>query len=215
MESGSEHAVVSAFTLEQAARLSGINEDRLRKWDSSKFFRPSFAAENRRVPFSRIYSFTDLLALRIIRTLSEEHGVSTRHLKQVGKALCQLGNRPWTEERLYVLAGKIYFEDPETGGKRQVVSGQYAFPVALRKVVGELRRDIDMMSLRDDKKRGQIERHKFVAKNVPTIAGTRIPVDAIIRFDRAGYTISQILEEYPGLSEQDVRAALTYRAKIA
>jgi len=44
----------------------------------------------------------------------------------------------------------------------------------------------------------------------PVIRGTRIPVDAIIRRIADGMTIEEILEEYPNLTREDVKAALEY-----
>jgi uncharacterized protein (DUF433 family) len=54
-----------------------------------------------------------------------------------------------------------------------------------------------------------------VAHNAPVLAGTRIPVRAIKRFNEAGYSVAQILSEYPTLTESDVVAALAYGPKAA
>ena len=48
----------------------------------------------------------------------------------------------------------------------------------------------------------------------PVIKGTRVPVDAIIRRLAEGMSIKEILEEYPNLKEEDIRAALEYAARI-
>ncbi len=48
----------------------------------------------------------------------------------------------------------------------------------------------------------------------PVIKGTRIPVDAIIRRLAEGMSIKEILEEYPNLKEEDIKAALEYAAKV-
>ncbi len=48
----------------------------------------------------------------------------------------------------------------------------------------------------------------------PVIRGTRIPVDAIIKRLAEGMSIKEILEEYPNLTEEDIRAALEYAAKV-
>lgn len=44
----------------------------------------------------------------------------------------------------------------------------------------------------------------------PIIKGTRITVDAIIRRLAEGMTLNEILEDYPNLTREDVRAALEY-----
>lgn len=48
----------------------------------------------------------------------------------------------------------------------------------------------------------------------PVIKGTRIPVDAIIKRLAQGMSTKEILEEYPNLKEEDVKAALEYAAKV-
>ncbi|MBM3933931.1 MAG: DUF433 domain-containing protein [SAR202 cluster bacterium] len=49
----------------------------------------------------------------------------------------------------------------------------------------------------------------------PCIKGTRIWVSLLLDFLAAGMTILEILEEYPQLSEEDVRAAIAYGAEIS
>ncbi|HWF43351.1 MAG TPA: DUF433 domain-containing protein [Candidatus Kapabacteria bacterium] len=48
----------------------------------------------------------------------------------------------------------------------------------------------------------------------PRIKGTRIPVYLIVQLIAAGESVKTILEDYPSLTEQDVRAALFYAAKL-
>ena len=48
----------------------------------------------------------------------------------------------------------------------------------------------------------------------PVIKGTRIPVDAIIKRLGGGMSLREILEEYPNLKEEDVKAALEYAARV-
>jgi len=48
----------------------------------------------------------------------------------------------------------------------------------------------------------------------PVIKGTRVPVDAILRQIAQGITIKEILEDYPQLKEEDIKAALIYCAEI-
>jgi uncharacterized protein (DUF433 family) len=48
----------------------------------------------------------------------------------------------------------------------------------------------------------------------PVIKGTRIPVDAIIRRLAEGMSIKEIMEEYPNLREEDIKAALEYQVRF-
>ena len=46
----------------------------------------------------------------------------------------------------------------------------------------------------------------------PTIRGTRITVEDVLRLAARGVSTAGILEEYPGLKEDDVRAAHAFAA---
>lgn len=49
----------------------------------------------------------------------------------------------------------------------------------------------------------------------PCIAGTRVTVEIILRRFAEGYTMPQILDDYPHLTAEGVRAALDYAATLA
>jgi uncharacterized protein (DUF433 family) len=48
----------------------------------------------------------------------------------------------------------------------------------------------------------------------PVIRGTRIPVELIVRMLAQGIAESEILQEYPRLQPEDIRAALAYAADV-
>jgi len=58
-----------------------------------------------------------------------------------------------------------------------------------------------------------------IAPNVcfgkPCIRGTRIWVPLILDFPASGWTVQDLLREYPDLEEADVRACLAYGAELA
>lgn len=54
-----------------------------------------------------------------------------------------------------------------------------------------------------------------VCHGKPCIAGTRIWVSLIVDNLAAGATDAEILEAYPSLSSDDIRAALAYAAEMA
>jgi DNA-binding transcriptional MerR regulator len=60
---------IAAFSEEQVERLTGLNTAQLRYWDRMGFFQPSYAGENRRIAYSRIYSFKDVVGLRTLGLL--------------------------------------------------------------------------------------------------------------------------------------------------
>lgn len=48
----------------------------------------------------------------------------------------------------------------------------------------------------------------------PVIEGTRIPVDLILKLLGEGATVEELLEDYPHLTKDDIRAALLYGAEV-
>jgi len=56
----------------------------------------------------------------------------------------------------------------------------------------------------------RIEVNPDVLVGKPVIAGTRIPVYLILNLLASGYDNERIMEAYPGLTREDIRAALSY-----
>jgi uncharacterized protein (DUF433 family) len=212
---GATQNVIAAFSEESASRLTGITKSQLRYWDREDFYRPSYAEDNRRVPFSRIYSFHDIVALRVLNALRNQFGVSLQHLREVSRKLSHLAEDRWTGTRLWALKRKVVWQAPGAAVPEEVVSGQYILAVALEVFVEDTKQAIAMFNKRDESKLGRVEKSRYVNHNAPVIAGTRIPVTAIKRFADAGYTHAQILREYPDLTEKDVEAALAYESREA
>lgn len=200
--------VVTAFSAEQVERLTGLTKQRLMYWDRTGFFAPSYADDDRRSPYSRIYSFRDVVGLRTLWRLTEEFHVSVQHLRKVAEKLSHLANDLWSSQVLYVLDKKVVFDETGTGKLSEVLSGQYVNGLALGEVISDMRHAVDQLRQRRPDQIGQITRSRFVNHNAPVIAGTRIPISAIRDFADAGYTTEQIIEEYPDLTDRDVAAAL-------
>lgn len=201
--------VIKAFSAEQAERLTGLSSAQLREWDAAGFFQPSFAAENRKSPYSRIYSFEDIVGLRVLSILRNTHRVSLQHLKAVARTLSQHASQPWSELTLYVLNKEVHFRNPLDDLVQGAVSGQLAVPVPISSVVEDVRARAEKLRQRSDETVGQIERHRFVVHNEAVVAGTRIPVSTIRSFADAGYSVDEIMREYPSLTRKDIEVALS------
>lgn len=59
----------------------------------------------------------------------------------------------------------------------------------------------------------RIEINPDIMFGKPVIRGTRIPVELILRHFASGHVLEDLLEGYPHLTREDVRAALDYAAE--
>lgn len=206
-------SIIAAFSEEQVEALTGLTSSQLRYWDRTGFYSPAFAAENRRVAYSRVYSFLDIVALRTLGVLRNQYNVPLQQLRKAAKKLAHLSHDLWTRTTLYVLNREVIFEEPGTGKPQVITTGQYVVPIPLKVVVNDTKRDVEALKGRPAESRG-VERSRYVNHNAWVVGGTRVPTAAIRRFAEAGYSTEAIIKEYPDLKAEDVEAALTHERKI-
>lgn len=200
--------VIGAFSEAQVERLTGLSKSQLTRWRRDGFIRPAYD-DGGRSPFSHVYSFKDLVNLRVLNALRNVHDVSLSELKKVGRALSHLGEDRWTATTLYVLNRRVVFVEPETKRKREITTKQYVVDIPLKLAIQSAHKAVESMNDRAAAG-GNIVRNRFVAQNALTFAGTRIPVSAVIDFARAGFSHGEILREYPELTGVDIYAALEH-----
>lgn len=205
-----DDTVIAAFTEDQAERLTGVSKRQLRYWDRDAFFTPSIAYEDRRRPYSRLYSFRDVVALKVINALRNDAGVPLKHLRQVKEKLLHLGEDLWSQTTLYVLNKRVVFVNPETEAMEEIVTGQGVLQIPLQVVAGNMRAAVRSLRERDPGSIGKIERKRNIVHNQTVIAGTRIPVRSVKAFADAGYSLEQIKKEYPTLTDDDIQAAINF-----
>lgn len=198
--------LIAAFSIEQVHNLTGLSVSRLTVWDNESFFVPALAYKNRRSPYSRIYSFEDVVGLRTLSLLRER--VSMQHLRKAAVVLKAHSGKPWSELTLYVINREVHYRNPGSNTIEGAVSGQIALAIPLSNVAEDMLEKAERMRRRDKSTVGRIESHRYVMGGSPVIAGTRIPTSSIRAFSDAGYNVSAILKEYPDLKRKDVEAAL-------
>lgn len=202
---------IAAFSEEQVQRLTNLTVGRLRYWHKTGFFTPAYVEEDSRFSNSRFYSFKDLVALRTLEMLRVQNNVPLQHLRKVAEKLSHLRDDLWTKTTLFVVNRKVVIVNEETGEPEEVVSGQYLLGIPLQKVVSDTKGDVEKMRSRSSEQFGSVVRNKAIGHNAWIIAGTRIPVASVRRLHEDGYTPEQIIEEYPDLTEADVKAALAHK----
>lgn len=206
--------VLPAYSVDHVIHLTGLTRGQLLYWDRTGFFHPKLADQNRRLAYSRVYSFKDVVGLRVVSVLLNQHHVTLPHLKKVARELAAHSADAWSDIRLYVLNRHVQFKEPETGQMRGVVNGQYAI-AELVEVIQDMRDATAKLRQRSPEKIGTLEQRRHVAHNTLVFGDTRIPVRAIIAFHKAGYAIPDILREYPSLTEADIETALSRTEPVA
>lgn len=121
------------FTADQASRLTGCTSHQLRYWDRIGLVKPSVQSSRGRPGVRRLYSFRDLISLRVIRSLLEG-GMS---LQRVRRAIDYLRKKAALDEQLsdvkLVTDGKSIFKICRDEGEilDALKEGQMAFFLAI------------------------------------------------------------------------------------
>lgn len=208
--------VIRAFSAVHVCRVTGLSLRQLSYWDKTRFFSPYYASESRRGPFSRVYSFEDVVGLRAIAILRNDHQIPLQQLRKVAEYLSQYHERPWSGLVLYVAGKNVFFEEPSTRQVLKAGKPQYVFKLSLVRVADDVRAKAEQLRTRRPDQIGRIERNRNIVHNAWVISGTRIPTKAVWRFYGAGYDTSQIIREYPQLTPEDVQSAIDHeRAQAA
>jgi DNA-binding transcriptional MerR regulator len=124
---------MEGFTAEQATRFTNCTPHQLRYWDRIGLVKPSVQATGGRPGVRRLYSFRDLVGLKVIRSLLEG-GMS---LQRVRRAIEYLRKKAGLEEHLsgvkLVTDGRSIFKIARTEGEilDALREGQMAFFLAL------------------------------------------------------------------------------------
>ncbi|MFN2389114.1 MAG: MerR family transcriptional regulator [Actinomycetota bacterium] len=132
---------MEGFSAEQASRFTGCTAHQLRYWDRVGLVRPTVQATGGRPGVRRLYSFRDLVALKVIRSLLEG-GMS---LQRVRRAYDYLRKRAGLEQHLsevkLVTDGVSIFKICRTDGEvlDALKEGQMAFFLA----IDEIARSVD------------------------------------------------------------------------
>lgn len=202
---------ILAFSAWHVCRLTDLTMRQISYWDRTGFFSPAYADESRRA-FGRVYSFRDVVGLRAVAQMRKRYKVPLQHLRQVGDYLAKRYDEPWSRLTFYIVGRRVFYQEDEAvlSADKQ---GQTVLPFAMERIASEVTRAADQMQSRRQQEIGRITRHRYIAENHDVLAGTRIPTQAIWNFNQAGYGDSQILSEYPRLTQDDIKAAIRFEKR--
>jgi uncharacterized protein (DUF433 family) len=197
-----------------AARFAGVSQRQLRYWDSTDLLSPGIQRRLSPRNTVRLYTFPELVELRVIATL-EGMGMPLRRIRKVVQFLHREGHKaPLRELRFSVTGNQLFFQRPDGtwAGDRQpdqiVIDATISLP--LDHYRARIRQAAKAERPRSDA--GRIERHRKVLGHKPVFAGTRVPVAAVKPYLERGLPVKEILEAFPQLTEADIEAARRHSA---
>lgn len=205
-------SVIMAFTRQQVAAIAGISTRMLHYWEQTGVFQASYLLDTPRVPFGKVYSFRDLVSLRTLALLRKTHHVPLSELRATTAYLTTYVDSPWTDLAIRLYGNHLAFKDPVSGGwiSPQRGSYRYTFEIFLEDVSREAERTARKAMQRTPDHFGRITRNRNVMSNEWVIAGTRIPVAAVVSLAASGMSHDDILDQYPSLVDEDIAAALEH-----
>jgi DNA-binding transcriptional MerR regulator len=146
---------LDGFTAQQASKLTNCTAHQLRYWDKVDLVNPSLQSTDGRPGRRRLYSFRDLVALRVVKSLLD-NGMSVQRVRRAWDYLRRTADMDThlAEVRL-VTDGHTIFrvaqdEDELLDALRQ---GQLAFFVAINEIA---------RAVEDDVTRFELDREQFL-----------------------------------------------------
>ncbi|MGH8935669.1 MAG: MerR family transcriptional regulator [Acidimicrobiia bacterium] len=140
---------MEAFTAQQASKLTGCTAHQLRYWDRVALVQPTVQGTGGRPGVRRLYSFRDLVALRVVRSLLD-NGMSVQRVRRAWDYLRRTADleRHLSEVKL-VTDGQSIFrvasDDEELLDALR--EGQLAFFVAIDEIARAVEEDVTRFEL--------------------------------------------------------------------
>lgn len=199
-------AALLAFTTRDAQRLTGLTGRRLQYWDETGFITPSVAARQGR-GWPRLYSFRDLVQLRIAAQLRER--VSLQALRRLRAALDV--DAPFASVRFAISSGgeTVYLG---SSGQPEAARAPGQIVVTVDLPLDEIRADLQgrIHELRTRDHVGEVSRSRGLMGGKPVMQGTRITPQAIAQMLADGWSRERILDEFPDLGPEDIDTAVDF-----
>ncbi len=140
-----------AFTSKQACYLSGCTSHQLRYWDKVKLVTPTIQSSKGKPGVPKLYSFRDIVSLRVIKTLLD-NGMSIQRVRRAWGYLSKNGNLEDQLSKIRLVSdGKTIYTVEDEVVFDALKSGQLAFFETIDSVTKEVREDVSKFEL--DKER--------------------------------------------------------------
>ena len=140
-----------AFTSKQACYLSGCTSHQLRYWDKVKLVSPSIQSSFGKPGVPKLYSFRDIVSLKVIKTLLD-NGMSIQRVRRAWRYLTRNGDlQDQLSKTKLISDGETIYSVEENEVFDALKRGQLAFFETIDFVAKEVEEDISKFEL--DKER--------------------------------------------------------------
>jgi DNA-binding transcriptional MerR regulator len=141
-----------AFTAEQTCRLTNCTPHQLRYWDRMSLVKPSIQQTGGRPGVRRLYSFRDLVALRVVHSLIV-NGMSLQRVRRAWDYLRRHGDMEMHMSQMKLISeGRSLYEISAQDGLvlDALLEGQLAFFAELDQITREVTEDVTRFELDRD-----------------------------------------------------------------
>ena len=140
-----------AFTSKQACYLSGCTSHQLRYWDKVKLVSPSIQSSHGKPGVPKLYSFRDIVSLKVIKTLLD-NGMSIQRVRRAWRYLSRNGDLQDQLSKTKLRSdGETIYTVEENKVLDALKHGQLAFFETIDFVAKEVEEDLSKFEL--DKER--------------------------------------------------------------
>jgi uncharacterized protein (DUF433 family) len=189
------------FTIDIATKVGRVSKGQAATWAKSGFFVPSVLYSTARRPYAYLYSFADLLALRVIFVLRSQFQVPLSEAQIAAGYIRSTRDIPWSMMRVWIQHRRVFLS--EQGGSDVSI-------IELGPLAAEVTEEADKLWYRGPDDYGKVERKRNVMNGALVVKGTRIPVSTVVALVNGGWDIDRILQGYPTLHQEDIQGVMRY-----
>lgn len=187
-----------------AARVIGINERRLWDWNDNGMIQPS---QKTRIGGRSVWTFTfdDLVQGRTLKEL-ENRGAHIRSVRRLVEAVTDGKFRTPLSQLHWAVGGHEVFVGYPDGNW---YGGRKPTQAVMRDILDldDIRNQTRKALQRPKEDAGQTERRRGAMGSQELFAGTRVPIESVVRYLEHGFSNTRILQAFPSLTKADIALA--------
>ena len=203
----------TALPDKRAVEIAAISRQRLRYWEKTDLITPDVERVISPRNVVRLYSLPRVVELVVASELRRQ-GISLQHIRRIIDHLRAQGyEAPLREVRFALSGDRVMFQhtDGSWEDSRQPFQGVMWQVIDLEEIRSRIRGRL----ARSSSDAGVIEKRRKVQSSKPVFRGTRVPVEAVEGYLKAGKSVREIIEAFPSLTEEDIEAARAQLTSVA